>query len=253
MTNADPDRHAPRARRTAARGPGQKVRRAAVLLASFAVLAGAVLLAYRLGWWQATRTVFSSVEAMRELVSHFGAWTPGAFFLAQAAQVVLAPIPGGITVVVGTLLFGVWGGLALSVAGAVVGSAVLFVVVRRWGRPLAVRIVGEGNFGRYAGAFDEKGALLFVVMLVPFMPDDVVVALAGLSAVSLRRFVVLVAIGRTPSWLLTALVTADLATRSATAWAAAGLAVLATIALMVLYRKRLESWVLGLAGKGRSR
>lgn len=197
--------------------------------------------------------MFSSVEAMRGFVSGYGVWAPVVYFLAQIAQVVVAPVPGGAAVVVGTLLFGVWRGLALSVVGAVVGSAVLFLVVRRWGRPLAVRVVGEDGFERYAGALDEKGVLLFVVMLVPFMPDDVVAALAGLSAVSFRRFVVLVAVGRTPSWLLTALVTADLATRSAAGWIFAGLAVAAFFTLGIWYRKRVERWLLRIVGKGRTR
>lgn len=222
-------------------------------MAASAVLVAALLLAYRLGWWEAARAAFSSVGAMRDFVSGFGAWAPAVFLLAQAAQVVLAPIPGGVAVVVGTLLFGVWGGLALSVVGAVVGSAILFVLVRRWGRPLAVRLVGEEGFKRYAGAFDEKGWLLFAILLVPFMPDDVVCALAGLSAVSLRRFVVLVAVGRTPSWAITALVTADLATRSAAVWVGAGIALAAVLAVGAWHRGLLEEWFLKLAGKASRR
>ena len=141
--------------------------RTVILLASVVVLGFGLFLAYRLGWWDAVRASFSSVEAMRGFVAGFGAWAPAVFFLAQVAQVLLAPIPGGVTVVVGTLLFGVWGGLALSVAGAAVGSALLFLAVRRWGRPLAVRLVGEESFEKYVGALDERGTLLFVIMLVP--------------------------------------------------------------------------------------
>jgi uncharacterized membrane protein YdjX (TVP38/TMEM64 family) len=213
----------------------------------------ALFVADRLGAWDWARTTFSSVEAMRAFVSGFGAWAPVVFFTAQATQVILAPVPGGVTVVVGTLVFGVWGGLALSVAGAVVGSGALFVVGRRWGRPLAVRLVGEGNLQRYAGVLDDKGTVLFAILLVPFMPDDVVCALAGLSKVSLRRFVVLVAVGRTPSWALTAFVTADLATRSAAVWIGAVAAVAAVLAFGVWHRGYLEGWLLGLAGKGRER
>lgn len=203
--------------------------------------------------WEGAREVFASTEALRDFVLGFGAWAPLAFFLTQVAQVVLAPVPGGAAVVVGTLLFGVWGGLALSIAGAVAGSAVLFVLVRRWGKPLAIKIVGEESFGRYADVLDEKGWWLFVILLVPFMPDDVVCALAGLSKVSLRRFVVLVAVGRTPSWALTALITADLATRSAAAGITAGLVVVGVLAVAFVYRQRLEAALLRLAGKGQGR
>jgi uncharacterized membrane protein YdjX (TVP38/TMEM64 family) len=249
MAESDPGPHA---RKTACR-PHGNCGRIVLLVAASAVLAGALLLAYRLGWWETGRMSFSSVERMRQFVAGFGGWAPAIFFLTQVAQVVLAPIPGGVTVVVGTLTFGVWAGLALSVAGAVVGSAVLFLAVRRWGRPLALRLVGEETFHRYAGALDKKGVLLFVVMLVPFVPDDVVVALAGLSAVSFRRFALLVAVGRTPSWAVTALVTADLATRSAAVLVGAGATVAAVLTLGIWHRRRLEGWLLGLAGRGHKR
>lgn len=221
-----------------------------VLLAVGGIAVAALLVAGRLGMLEWAKTTFSSVEDMRTFVSGYGPWAPAVFFLAQTLQVILAPIPGGVTVVVGTLLFGFRGGLVLSVAGAVVGSATLFVAVRLWGRPLALRLVGRENYDRYVSAFDEGGALLFVVLLVPFMPDDVVCALAGLSAVSFRRFVVLVAVGRTPSWALTALIAADLATRSAAVWTGAVLAVVAVLALGVWHRRRLEGWLLKLTDRG---
>lgn len=223
----------------------------AVLLTVVAAVAAALFVGGRHGLLEWARMPFSSMEEMRAFVSGYGSWAPAVFFAAQTLQVILAPIPGGVTVVAGTLLFGFWGGLGLSVAGAVAGSAALFVAVRLWGRPLVLRLVGKDNYHRYASAFDQRGALLFVVLLVPFMPDDVVCALAGLSAVSFRRFVVLVALGRTPSWALTALITADLTTRSAAVWIGVGLAVAAALALGVWHRRRLEGWLLGLADRSR--
>lgn len=232
---------------------GTLLKFSALLIVAAVTLCAAGWLVVRPGAIGSVRETFSSVEALRDFVAGFGAWAPVVFFVAQVAQVVLAPVPGGVAVVVGALLFGVWGGLALSVAGAVVGSGVLFVVVRRWGRPLAMRLVGEGNLQRYVGVLDEKGTVLFAILLVPFMPDDVVCALAGLSKVSLRRFVVLVAVGRTPTWLATALITADLTTRSTAIWVSAGLVIAALTVVALLYRKRLEGRLLGLAGKTRKR
>lgn len=206
------------------------------------------------GWhpsWDGPWRSFGSQDALREYVSSFGGWAPVAFFVAQVAQVILAPIPGGVTTVVGPLLFGPWLGTALILAGGVTGSVVLFALVRRWGRPLAVRVVGRGNLGRFSGAFDdEKGVVLFVVMLVPLVPDDVAVAAAGLSGVSLRRFLVLVALGRLPGWALAAFVAADLVGRSAGTLAMAGLAVAVAAALIFMYRERLESWLLRRSGIG---
>lgn len=97
------------------------------------VLLAAAWLAADVGaLWEGAGRLFGSPEALRGYVSGFGAWAPVAFFLAQVAQVILAPIPG-VTTVVGPLLFGPWFGTALVLAGGMVGSVVLFAAgVRRW-------------------------------------------------------------------------------------------------------------------------
>lgn len=188
--------------------------------------------------------MFSSVDALRDFVAGFGPWAPVVFVALQTAQVVLAPVPGGVAVVVGTVLFGVWGGLGLSLLGSLFGSALLFAAVRRWGRPLAVRLFSAERVGAYADRLDRDGRLLFVIMLIPFLPDDMVVGLAGLSAVSLRRFLVIAVLGRAPSWLLTALVTAGLATQSTAVVVTVVLVLAGLGALLFSYRGRLEQWLL---------
>ncbi len=216
-----------------------------LLAALFVVLAAAPSLdggALLEGTWRA----FGSPDTLRGYVLGFGAWAPVAFFMTQAAQVIVAPIPGGATAVVGILIFGPWAGTALGLAGGTVGSVALFALVRRWGRPLAARLVGRKNFERYAGALDdEKGALLLVVMLMPFVPDDVAVAVAGLSAVSFRRFAIVVALGRLPGSAMTALLAADLLGRSTGTLVMVGLVVVAVAALVFPQRKGLESLLLG--------
>jgi len=229
------------------------------------LLSGALLAAVALaaawftgGPWEGVREAFGSPEALRGYVLGFGVWAPVVFFVAQAAQVILVPLPGGATAVVGVLVFGPWAGGALGLAGGLAGSVALFALVRRWGRPLAARLVGRKNFERYAGVLDDgKGALLLVVMLVPFVPDDIAVAVAGLSVMSFRRFAVVVALGRLPGSAVTALVTADLIGRSAGTLVAVGLAVAVAAALIFPHRECLESRLLrrkrragGAAGTG---
>ena len=188
---------------------------------------------------------FGSVQTARGYVSGLGAWVPAVFALVHAAQVVAAPVPGGVTTVAGPLLFGPWLGTVLIVAGGVAGSVVLFALVRRWGRPLAARIVGRASLERFSGAFDDGGgAVLVVVMLVPFVPDDVAVAAAGLLGISLKRFVLLLVLGRLPGWLLMAFVAAELVGRSAATLVAVGLSVAVAAILVLAYRGRLERWLL---------
>lgn len=117
--------------------------------------------------WDAAQETLASPEALRGFVSGYGAWAPAVFFVVQVAQVVIAPILGGAMVIVGTLMFGPWGGLALSLLGGVVGSALVFVAARRWGKPVVVRLIGEEVFDEYVGVFDAGDGGFFLSCSCP--------------------------------------------------------------------------------------
>jgi uncharacterized membrane protein YdjX (TVP38/TMEM64 family) len=188
---------------------------------------------------------------VRDWVLSFGAFSPLAYLLVVVAQVIVSPIPAGPVTLADALVFGVWKGLALSMAGSVAGSALVFAAARKWGEPLGVRIVGKETYLRYSGKLDARGWWLFVILLVPFMPDHAVCALAGLSAVPFRRFLALVVVGRLPGATLTALLASGVVTGSTAVWITAGVIIVALVALGIAYRKRLEFWVLRRAGNSR--
>ena len=139
-------------------------------------------------------------EAFRAWVEGRGAWGPIGYLLTQAAQVVVVPIPGTLFPPVGALAFGPWPALALSLAGMALGSAVVFLVARRWGRPLAIRLAGAERVQRYQTLMTARGGLLiWLVFLLPFLPDDAVCALAGLSGIGFGRFMLIATVGRIPA------------------------------------------------------
>ena len=162
----------------------------------------------------------------------------------MVGQVLLSPIPAGPVFLAGALVFGVLPGLALSMAGSVVGSVLVFAAVRRWGEPLLLKIVDEKTYSRYTGKLGEGGWWFFIIMLLPLMPDDAVCALAGLSAMSFRRYVAFMVVGRLPGAALTVLLASDMITGSVAAWVSIGIVLTAVLALGVAYRGRLEGWVL---------
>lgn len=196
------------------------------------------------GGWAELAEAFSSPERFRAWVRGFGAWAPLAFWLAQVAQVIVAPIPGGLTVVAGAVMFGWEYGLALSLSGIGVGSLILFALARRLGRPLVTRLVGELVVARYAGLLDRAGGLwLFVAFLVPFAPDDALAAVAGLSRLTARRFLALVLLGRLPMMAVLSYAAAGAVDGSARMWAVGAPGVLLVAVLGAVYRRRIGRWV----------
>ncbi len=197
-------------------------------------------------WWDRTSSTFTSPEDFRAWVEGFGAWGPVVFFLAQALQVMLAPIPGTLFPPVGSLAFGPLPAMALSLAGLALGSAVVFLVARRWGRPLAVRLVGEDLIHRYEHVMTARGGLLlWVVFLLPLLPDDAVCALAGLSGISFRRFMLIAIVGRIPAVAAGVFTMAGLEGAPAWVWLLAGSLFAAVLWLGLRYGRALENWLLG--------
>jgi uncharacterized membrane protein YdjX (TVP38/TMEM64 family) len=151
-------------------------------------------------WWERLSFVFGSPDEFRAWVEGFGAWGPVAYVLALAAQVIVVPVPGTLFPPVGAVAFGPWAALGLSLAGLALGSGVVFLIVRRWGRPVAVRLAGEDRLHRYEAVMSARGSLLlWLVFLLPLLPDDAVCALAGLSSIPFRRFMLIATVGRIPA------------------------------------------------------
>ncbi|MFB6074252.1 MAG: TVP38/TMEM64 family protein [Haloarculaceae archaeon] len=153
---------------------------------------------------RAELAVLFDPEALREVVAATGPMAPLVFVVAVAAQIVLAPIPGHAVGFVGGYLFGTVAGSAYVVLGMAVGSAVAFWLSRRFGRPFVVRVFDASVVERFDAFVEEAGLWsLFVVFLVPGLPDDVVCFLGGLTDIDIRKLVVVATVGRAPSMVLT--------------------------------------------------
>ncbi|AFK19754.1 TVP38/TMEM64 family protein [Haloferax mediterranei ATCC 33500] len=142
---------------------------------------------------------------IQSAVSAAGPFAPLVFVGIQTVQVILAPIPGQALAAVGGYLFGTVVGTVYSMVGVVTGSVVVFLLARRFGRPAVERFVDDAILERFDDFAEHRGvAGLFVLFLLPTFPDDALCALAGLSPIRLRTLVVLVAVGRLPTFALAA-------------------------------------------------
>jgi uncharacterized membrane protein YdjX (TVP38/TMEM64 family) len=146
---------------------------------------------------------FTDPDALRSFVLGFGVWAPVAFLALQTAQVVFAPIPGAVLGFVSGYLFGVVPGTIYSVGGATLGSAIVFALSRRYGRPFVERSIDPDLLTQFDAVIDRHGLFgLFLVFLVPGLPDDAVCFVAGCTRLSIRRMLVVSALGRLPGYLL---------------------------------------------------
>jgi uncharacterized membrane protein YdjX (TVP38/TMEM64 family) len=178
----------------------KRTRRIALLAVAglVVVLAGAYLLV------RTYAPFLFDAAAMREWIEQFGAFAPLVFILAQIAQVIVAPIPGQVTAIVGGYLFGPVAGTAYSMVGVTVGSAIAFLIAQRYGRPVVERMIDGSLLDRFDGFVQTLGVPgLFLFVVIPGLPDDVICFLAGLAHFRLLVFVGVMFAGRLPAYVVT--------------------------------------------------
>ncbi len=217
--------------------PRPAARRLLVALAGLALAALAILLFT--AWRGPMLALFTQRERLQALIAHLGPLGPLGLIALQAAQVVLAPIPGQALGLVGGYLYGVWLGTLYSMLGLTAGTCFAVWLVRRWGRPLIERLLDRETLARVDRISGRLGVpLLFLVFLVPFLPDDAILLVAGLAGMPLSGILMAALLGRLPGVFVSAWVGASAGAFSPAQWAAA---VAATLAVAIpLYRWRGE-------------
>jgi uncharacterized membrane protein YdjX (TVP38/TMEM64 family) len=147
---------------------------------------------------------YSSKKAVTDFLKSFGPYAPIACIVIQALQVVLAPIPGEATGILGGYLFGTWIGFLYSTIGLTLGSVMAFWLGRWLGLPIVRRVVSKEVYHRFDFISRAGGELVTLVcFLIPGFPKDYLCFLLGVSPLQFGMFFMVSTFGRMPgTWLL---------------------------------------------------
>jgi len=133
--------------------------------------------------------IFSSKEALQDVIASTGAWGMLVYTVLQFLQVTFIPLPAMLTTIVGTIMFGPLLASLLSLVGIMSGSIFAFWLGDRFGEKLVIWIAGKEDTEKYSKLLYEKGKyLFFLMMLFPLFPDDLLCLVAGLTAMPFRYF-----------------------------------------------------------------
>ena len=143
---------------------------------------------------------------LKETLRRWGLFAPLIFIGLQALQVIIAPIPGEVTGILGGYLFGEWAGLVYSTIGLTLGSVVAFGGGRWLGAHSVRTLVSHETWEKMGFIVEAEGAILcFIIYLIPGLPKDMVCYLFGMSPMPLWVFALVSTLGRIPgTWLLSA-------------------------------------------------
>jgi uncharacterized membrane protein YdjX (TVP38/TMEM64 family) len=188
-------------------------------------------------WGPALWGLFSDADKTRQVIKDAGVLGPILFVLLQIAQTVLAPIPANITTAVGGVAFGGWG-FPLTVIGSGIGMVIVVAISRKWGRPLLEKMFKKKDIEKLDWILEHPAAevVLFLIFLLPMMPDDIVGYLAGLTKIPFKRIMMITIIGKMPMQLLTKYFGTEL--MGGNLWIAVGILGAMIIVAWILYIKR---------------
>ncbi len=142
-------------------------------------------------------------QVLKELVSDNLLLGVVIFLALQILQIVVALIPGAVVQVLGGVLFGGFWGTILCILGTFLGEAIVFYVVRRFGRPFVEAVVDTKNIHKFGFLQDTRKCELavFILFLIPIMPKDALTYIAPLTDIKPSSFFLLSMLARSP-WLV---------------------------------------------------
>ncbi|WP_277902007.1 TVP38/TMEM64 family protein [Enterococcus lactis] len=143
--------------------------------------------------------VFKDLNALRGLVGDSIILGPVIFIFIQILQVVIPIIPGGISTAAGILIFGPYAGFIYNYVGICIGSIIIFLLGRRYGKPFILSMISDKTYNKYIGWLDNQNRfekLFALAIFLPVAPDDALCLMAGLTNISMKRYTLIILIAK---------------------------------------------------------
>ena len=138
-------------------------------------------------------------EAFKAYVASFGYSASFAFIALQIVQVIVAPIPGQFSGLLGGYVFGFWEGLSYTLIGLSIGSFITMVLGRLFGIAVLHKLLPQKILVKYDYLLTEDSLkAFFIIFLLPYFPDDAICFIAGLTRIKLWKLMVVCVVGRLP-------------------------------------------------------
>src|SRR5271157_1558414 len=145
----------------------------------------------------------SHPKKFREFILSYGQMSALVFIFFQVLQVVIAIIPGEVVQIVGGYIFGTFWGTVFSFIGITAGYIIVFLMVRFFGFRLVKQMVSEDALQKFYNLINSPGSdiTVFMLFLIPGVPKDILVYVAGLTPIKPLTFFIIISIARLPAMI----------------------------------------------------
>lgn len=143
--------------------------------------------------------------ALKAWVEGFGAWGRLVFIGLLILQVIIAFVPGGPFELAAGYAYGALEGTILCMIAFILGSAVIFLLVRKFGTRVVELFVSQKEIKQLEFLKNPRKTrtLAFILMVIPGSPKDALNYIAGLTNLKLQEWLLIVAVGRVPALIST--------------------------------------------------
>lgn len=143
--------------------------------------------------------IFTNQDKMNRFLENSGMFAPLLFVLIQAVQVVLPILPGAVGCLYGVIFWGAVKGFFYNYIGICLGSFLAFLIARHWGKKLVIAMTGGKFYEKYGHYLltEKRFEIFFAIMIfLPVAPDDFLCYLAGISHISIKKFIAIILLGK---------------------------------------------------------
>ena len=149
--------------------------------------------------WSGLVHLYLARETARLFVEGLGPWGPMAFIGLQVVQIVVSPLPGEATELLGGFLFGPWKGLLYSMIGLTLGSLAAFALARGFRKLVRGFLQRSPWYQKLDKVVEHQGVFVcFLLFLFPGFPKDLLCYFIGLTTMPWPAFLVITFVGRLP-------------------------------------------------------
>ena len=154
-------------------------------------------------------------DELKSFLLQFKFLAPIVLIIFIALQVLFAPIPGQAAGLTSGFLYGPILGTIYSIMGLMIGSYLAFFLSRKFGRPFVEKFVSPNTLKKFDHFSKENGLIaLFLIYLLPALPDDAICYIAGLTKIRIRVLMIISTIGRLPGFIVLNIIGSGLASQT---------------------------------------
>ena len=153
-----------------------------------------------------------SLEEFKKYILSMGHFGVLMIILFQVLQTIIAPIPGEVIQIAGGYLYGIPLGTMYNLIGLIIGSGMAFYFTRLIGRDFVENLIEKKELKWINNIMNSKKfeIILFIIFIVPGLPKDFMIYVAGLTNLKPIKFFVISVISRLPWIMISASVGANI-------------------------------------------